>query len=687
MVKRINPFDIPKFVTPLFIPPVFKPTVIKDDKGKVKSHDYKVSAEVFFQQVLPAPYPKTILLGYKGLIEDPKKYHRCQAHDDDKHASCDYTLKHHMRHEKHHKDDHCDPQYDDAHRDSHHDEEHDEGAWYYDTNHDNYHEPQTLHAPSHNHDHKDNCIFFQSSPGPSFEAIRGIPVNVQWINNITVPHPFPVDPTLHWANPNNIKQPVPPFKPFPPGYPKAQSPVPIVTHLHGGEVRPDFDGNPEAWFTSKEKKVGQAFVTTKYNYFNGQQPTTLWYHDHTLGITRLNVALGLAGFYLLRDPKNKIEPLLPCGEFEVPLVIQDRIFNEDGSYFFPADGVNPDVHPYWMPDFIGDAIIVNGNTWPNLDVKRKQYRFRILDGSNSRFYRLRLQDKFGHNIPFTQIGTDGGFLPEPVKLTEVLIGPAERIDILVDFSQFEPGTQLTLTNDAPAPFPNGPLPDPQTTGNIMQFTVVDSIPKKPKALPPKLNKIPKLTPNVPDRILTLNIVRDAATNNPLELLLNGQKWEDDTTELPIIGSTEEWQIVNLTAAVHPIHIHLIDHLLVNRQEVDVDRYNEVWMKMNGMPPIGQKPKPLAVEPFLLGAPIEPEPNERGWKDTIQVNPGQVTRIRLRFTPQEVDPALAKPGVNLFPFDPTVFPGYVWHCHILDHEDNDMMRPLKVLRKLPLKWHY
>ncbi|SFS88744.1 multicopper oxidase family protein [Marininema halotolerans] len=520
---------------------------------------------------------------------------------------------------------------------------------------------------------------FRSSPGPTFEATRGIPVRVQWINNLTKKHLFAVDPTLHWANPNQFPPPKPPFKPFPFGYARAQFPVPSVIHLHGGETRSDFDGNPEAWFTHMEKKKGAAFSTSLYTYLNRQQPTTLWYHDHTLGITRLNTAAGLSGFYLIRDPKNKIEPLLPQGNFEVPLVIQDRSFNTDASLFFPSLGVNPDVHPYWVQDFIGDTIMVNGRVWPKLNVKRRQYRFRILNGSNSRFYNLKLQHTGSNKAyPFIQIGTDGGFLRSPVKLKELLLAPAERADILIDFSPFDAGTKLIVTNDAIAPFPGGDPPDPDTTGKIMQFSIQGAPSIKPIRLPSKLNNIPKLVPNVPPKTFVLNVIQ--GDKGPLQLLLNGQPFRNPISEFPIIGSTVEWIFANTTAATHPLHIHLIQFQIVSRQRFNSMPYLKAWTKLNGTPPFDRQPKPLPVNSFLLGKPRKPDLNEQGWKDTIRVNPNEVTRFRLRFTPQDVNPNDAKPGVNLFSFNPLFGPGYVWHCHLLDHEDNDMMRPFQVRKK-------
>lgn len=516
---------------------------------------------------------------------------------------------------------------------------------------------------------------FQNAPGATFEAVRGIPINVQWINNLKGPSLLPVDPTLHWADPNDLGMVEPDMvPPFPPGLPKAQMPVPIVPHLHGGENHSIFDGHPDAWFTAGEEKKGPEFVTSIYHYPNMQEPTTLWYHDHALGITRLNVLMGLAGFYILRDPKNPLDHCgdnLPNRNHEIPIVIQDRSFNTDGSFDFPSEGINPEVHPYWQPEFFGNTIVVNGKTWPNLNVERCEYRLRLLNGSNARFYELR----FSNNMCFTQIGSDGGYLSKPVTLTSLLLAPAERADLLVDFSSLQPNTKLILENHANAPFPNGESPDSGTTGSIMQFTVLCSCPVKPTILPKKLNTIPTLIPNVPNRTLTLFEVM--GKNGPLEVLLDGQKWSAGISELPLVGSTEKWKIVNLTGDTHPIHLHLVQFLISSRQAFRNDDYMQKWIDINGEPPLDHY-KVLPVYPYLKDEPIPPDPNESGWKDTIRANPGEVTTILIRFAPQDANPCLAKPGVNLFPFNPSSGPGYVWHCHILDHEDNEMMRPFKII---------
>lgn len=519
---------------------------------------------------------------------------------------------------------------------------------------------------------------YQSTPGPTFEAVRNIPINVKWVNGLTGPDLLAVDPTIHWANPNQMPMPMPPFLPFPPGYPQAQYPVPIVTHLHGGETEPASDGYPESWFTAGEAITGPEYIKSLYHYVNMQEPTTLWYHDHALGLTRLNVYMGLAGFYIIRDLNNPLDgrcSMLPHGKYEIPLAIQDRSFYDDGSLLFPSNGVNPDIHPYWRTSFLGNTIMVNGKVWPNLDVEPREYRFRILNGSNSRFYNL----SFSNQMPFLQIGTDGGYLQKPVQLASLLISPGERADILVDFSMQLPGTQLILTNTANAPYPDGDLPDPQTTGQVMQFTVLDRPVVPPARLPKELNFFYPL--KYPNKVRTLTLFEVAGPNGPIELLLDGQSWNAPVSELPLVGSTEDWQIVNLSTGSHPIHLHLIQFRLISRQDFLSTQYTDDWLAQNGQPPFKHPTKVLPVAPYLLDGPVPPPAHENGWKDTIQANPGQVTTIRARFAPQNVNDSM--PGVNLFPFNPAGKPGYVWHCHILDHEDNEMMRPYKVIN--PSEW--
>jgi spore coat protein A len=606
-----------------------------------------------------------------------------------------------------------------------------------------------------------------SYPGSTLEQHRGLSSFVRYVNRIVGPFStgrprspgapilqkyLTVDQTLHWADPNHLmcmfrmvtcspQSSDPCCKPYGyptwPGFPVSYgslpdegAPQPGVVHLHGGEVPSEFDGHPEAWFTPDGEK-GPAYASlfpvhdgqAVYWYPNSQEAATLWYHDHTLGETRLNVFAGLAGFYLLRDDRDtgrEDNPIhLPAGPRERELVIQDRSFDTEGQWFFPDQGVNPDVHPFWIPEFFGDVIVVNGKSWPFMQVEQRRYRLRLLNGSNARFYRMTVSD--GH--PFWQIGTDGGFLDAPVRVETLLLAPGERADVIVDFAGASPGTQITLLNDAPAPFPDGTPVDQATTAQIMAFRVVAATeadatcdpslpPADPAACHLRADPIVRLAGADERRQLVLREVM-SAIDEPLEVLLNNTKWggiKESTlmsptpepvsdsvrvndyyvTERPQVGATEVWEVANLTMDAHPIHLHLIQFQIVNRQAFDSDTY---LMQLDATVPPGDGP-PLpynrrnedgaiggnfAFSRYLTpgSSPVPPEPNEVGWKDTVVMPPGAVTRIIARWAPQ--DAKASKPGKNLFSFNPMSGPGYVWHCHILDHEDNEMMRPYVVER--------
>jgi spore coat protein A, manganese oxidase len=525
-------------------------------------------------------------------------------------------------------------------------------------------------------------------PGPTFEAVRNQRIFVHYSNELEGSLIFPNDPTIMGANVNNAPIPQPPFKPFPPGYGKFQTPIPTVVHLHGGVTPSASDGFPESWFTQDEEKKGPTFTSSTFEYFNAQLATTLWYHDHTLGMTRLLVAAGLEGTYLLRDNNDPIAPLLPSGKFEMPLMLTDRAFNTDGSIHFTAVGDNPDIHPYWDPEYFGDTIMVNGKVWPNMKVERRQYRFRIVDGSNARFYNLKLSN----GMSFIQIGADGSYLPAPATLTEALIAPAERADILIDFSNVPAGTKIILQNTANAPYPGGDPIDPGTTGTVMQFQVLNTPAVHPHPLPATLITIPTLieTEGIGNpKLFTLN-EQESDTGNPVAVLLDGQHFDADITEIPRVATTEAWYLQNLSEDAHPIHLHLVEFQLEDRQDIDTVRFKAYWESLNGStlplnhPTIRANVETPVFDPatgtthdFLTGPSEPPSPRESGWKDTFVAPPHQVTRVRVRFAPQYSKEANLVPGVNPFPFDPTAGPGYVWHCHILDHEDNDMMRPMKM----------
>jgi spore coat protein A, manganese oxidase len=518
--------------------------------------------------------------------------------------------------------------------------------------------------------------FVRTAPGPKFEQTKDVPALIRWRNRLLGEHPLPVDPTLDWANPNNFPRPNPPFTPFPPGYPQAQQPIAQTTHTHGIEVKPEFDGTPDTWFTATGA-VGPEFVSRDYLQPSSNQSSAFWYHDHAFGVTRLGMYLGLAGFSILRDPANPLDAPsspLPSGEFEVPLIVQDRSFRTDGSLFYPNVGDNPDVNPYWVLMFDGDTNIVNGKVWPNMDVKRRTYRFRVLNAANQRFY----QFSFSNGMPFKVIGSDGGYLRTARTVTSVLLGVTERTDILVDFSQLPVGTKVILRNTAQKSPPIGEFPDPNLDGTVMQFTVVDSPAVAPPVLPATLNTIATLTPNRPKRILIQNTQNDEA-GRILRAMLDGRLFHDGTTELPLIGATEDWEFVNTTPLDHNKHVHLVEFLLVDRRPIDAARYLADWLAANGDPPFDHPAIKLPVEPYITGPATGPAPEESGWKDTIRTPAGMATRIRIRWNPQQLPSGAGAPGVNLFPFDPTYGIGYVWHCHLLEHEDNEMMRQMTVVK--------
>ena len=312
-----------------------------------------------------------------------------------------------------------------------------------------------------------------------------------------------------------------------------------------------------------------------------------------------------------------------------------------------------------------------------MNVTADWYRLRLLDGSNARFYTIMLVNQTsGESYPFYQIGTDGGYLAAPVLLQSLTFAPGERADILVDFSSFPVGTKLIFNNSAAAPFPMGDPAtlDPATTGIIMQFTVTgESASEEPFTLPASLSPIvspPNLADNGLSRTLTLKEIE--GTNGPIEVLLNAQKWGADVSELPALGTTEDWYFVDLTPDTHPMHLHLVQFQLISRQDMNTTAYETDWLALNGNQPIpfpsNYTVKQLPVTNYLMGSPTGPDPNEMGWKDTIKTQPGQVTRIRVRFAPIDG---------QTYPFPASVGPGYVWHCHIIDHEDNEMMRPYMV----------
>lgn len=656
-------------------------------------------------------------------------------------------------------------------------------------------------------------------PAFTVETTANTPVDVRWLNELVAidpltSKPYPpgdpnrnylthlfapaVDQTLHWANPpaagcvDPMNHSV--IDPVNPNHTDCRTlnttlyagPVPIVTHVHGAHVEAHSDGYPEAWwlpaatntpagYSTKGTHFGDASGTNPgnlgyadYAYRNDQPATTLWYHDHSLGVTRLNVYAGPAGFWLVRggvngdaNVENSLTSALNDGILpgpapvagddpnftaatrnkirEIPVVIQDRSFNADGSLFYPAsrtffDGFagpyipNSDISPIWNPEAFFNTMVVNGSTWPTYDVAPDRYRFRLLNGTNSRALNLAIfqgisqgagtkqKDAFKtvRELPFYQIGGDQGFLPSvvmvstgfatslpgdgtipaPVALAApaqaLLLGPAERADVIVDFSGLPDGTIVRMFNTAPdAPFggfPDVPA-DPSTTGQVMQFVVrtallnaagsTDGTTTLPQnlQLPAEaplgttydntrqvsLNEMMsdqtcvQVTPSGRIRVLfttrpndptfmTRCMIKHGVPMGPREALLGTFStagatgvstplmWHNAITETPALNSMESWEIFNLTVDAHPIHLHLVKFQVIDRQPLD----------------------PLTMLPTGVSTPRAP--TEAGYKDTVVSLPGQVTRIKAIFDIAGL---------------------YVWHCHILEHEDNEMMRPYRV----------
>jgi FtsP/CotA-like multicopper oxidase with cupredoxin domain len=645
--------DIPKFAAPLLVPPVMpRAGVIVGEDGAEIDY-YEVSVRQFEQQVLPEGLPATTVWGYGPVsAEDP------------------------------------------------------------------------------------SALLIHNAPSLTIEATVGRPVRVRWINELVdergdyLEHLLPVDPTLHWANPAGGtpgRDSTPSFDTTPGPY---SGPVPMVVHVHGAVgVGDESDGYPEAWYLPAARNIPPEYATegTWYEFFrrkaaarfgvewgpgfavqhypNAERAATNWYHDHTLGLTRLNVYAGPAGFYLVRggpsdqvlDDRDGSPAVLPgpapaFGDafppqqtyFEVPLAIQDRSFHPDGSLAYPLsreafDGIvgpylpkttgdgHGGISPIWNPEFFGDTIIVNGATWPYLEVEQRRYRFRVLNGCQSRALIL----DFG-GIPAVevcQIGNEGGFLPRAVDLSanhlgRVPLGPAERADLVVDFARVPVGEHLLQNIGPDEPFGGGTAgedfepADPSTTGQILQFRVSPATAIDPTT-PSRYLRLPAIEP-LPDPTRTRGVAlvevmgkgRDAAgeeVEGPSEAELGtvvaGElrplSWDHPVTEDPAVGDTEVWEIYNTTEDAHPIHIHEVKFEVLGREGIALPEGEDE-----------EDGRHLAPDGRATG----PEPWETGRKDTVLAYPGQITRVKATFTDAG---------------------RYVWHCHILEHEDNEMMRPYRI----------
>jgi spore coat protein A len=643
----LDPHTVPKFQTPLLIPPVMPKAGTVKRRGGKNADYYEISVKQFAQQILPAGLPATTIWGYGAVSGAGSK------------------------------------------------------------------RPLLLH----------------NAPSLTIEARWNRPVRIKWINDLVdakdqfLPHLLPVDPTLHWANPPGGatgRDHRPTFGSTPGPY---TGPVPIVTHLHGADgVGDESDGYAEAWYLPDAADIPAGYATegTWYDFFaakatskfgvswgpgfatfqypNDQRAATLWYHDHTLGMTRVNVYAGPAGFYLIRGgpagddqvldrrtgrpavlpgPAPKAGDKFPSNKtyYEIPIAIQDRSFNTDGSLFYPDtraffDGIegpyipDTDVSPIWNPEFFGNMIMVNGNTWPFVIVEQRRYRFRLLNGCQSRFLILDFGDIPG--VQVWAIGNEGGFLAAPVNLTathdnRLLIGLAERADLIVDFTDVPVGNHVLGNVGPDEPFGGGEPPDdfdtadPDSTGQVLQFRVMPPVAADPTT-PPQFLELPPIaalpTATVTRPLALLEEMSAHFADAPTEALLGtvagnpnvaggrwtARPWSDPVTENPAVGATEVWELYNATGDAHPIHIHERTFAVLDRQDIVVDEED------------------LTVRVAEGSAPLPPESWESGFKDTVIAYPGQVTRVKATFD---------NPGQ------------FVWHCHILEHEDNEMMRPYRI----------
>ena len=575
--------------------------------------------------------------------------------------------------------------------------------------------------------------------GPIIVAQKGVPVRIKMTNNLPPTHIIPVDTTIPGAEPGQAENRIAVhlhggFTPW------LSDGGPFTWFTPNGQTGPSFLNN----VFDLSALPGQA----NYFYPNQQSARLMWYHDHAMGNTRINAYAGLASAYVLRDYALETAaglPVVELGGHEIPLVIQDKIFVPanialtDPTWRWGAPGDLWYAHVYdhnrWklggngggaannlalpdpscIPEFFGDTMLMNGVVYPTVTVEPRRYRFRILNACQAKFCNLQLfqrdasvdgitlNNKGAVTNPagpaITQIGTEGGFLPAPVVLNNpplpfnpaamtgnLLLAPAERADVLIDFSAYAPGTKFILYTDAPAPFPMGTaLNDyypgaPQNpvvtapgfgpdTRQLLQIVVgpATSPPDGPLNLavlrpdPNLLAPIGVITPppGVPVRDVTLNedfdpygrLIQRLGTNLPLYPKTLGRNYMDPATETPKAGSIEVWRVFNLTGDTHPIHFHLVNVQVLSRQPFQASSYG-----------------PL---PNFQGPARGPEPNELGWKETVRMNPGECTTVLMKFdlptTPFVVPPSPRTGGQE-----------YVWHCHILEHEEHDMMRPLVVV---------
>ncbi|XP_044494609.1 multicopper oxidase LPR1-like [Mangifera indica] len=480
-------------------------------------------------------------------------------------------------------------------------------------------------------------------PGPTIEAIHGIDTYVTWENHLPSEHILPWDPTIPTAIPHSKKG------------------VPTVVHLHGGIDEPASDGHANAWFTAGFAEKGPTWTNQTYRYRNMQQPGNLWYHDHAVGLTRVNLLAGLIGAYIIRDQLVEAPLGLPNGdEFDRTLFVFDRSFRRDGTIYMNATGNNPSIHPQWRPEYFADVIVVNGKAWPSMTVRRRKYRFRIINACNARFFRF----FFTNGLGFIHVASDSAYLRKPVATNETILAPAEIADVIVDFSQSKSDFAI-LVNDAPYPYPSG-NPVNEFNGKVMKFVIKKTREIDTWHVPSKLINYP--SPNLSSASQTRYIAMYEYTSDngqPTHLLINGKSFDQPATETPKAGTSEVWNVINLTGDNHPLHIHIGLFAVIDQTElVNLTVFKTCMTNLNDAIKCN-------ISMYARGNKVVVPTHEQGWKNVYKIMPGYVTKIVVRFSYIHSNAP--------YPFDATAEPGYVYHCHILDHEDNTMIRPLKFIK--------
>jgi spore coat protein A, manganese oxidase len=493
--------------------------------------------------------------------------------------------------------------------------------------------------------------------GPVIEVQRGEVTTTEFVNNLGR-HILAdyVDLSLHGVSPDDIDRP------------------PLVVHLHGAPNTPVNDGYPTARI-----RPGQSIP---YTFNNDLEAATLWYHDHSMGITRLDLYAGLAAPYWVRDEFDTGEddnPLgLPAGEYELPLVLADKIFTRDGRLRYDGIRTNMLQH-HWTPGLSGDVMVVNGKAWPNMMVDRGVYRIRLTSATSVNDLRI----AFSNNMPFWVIGSDGGLLDKPVKVAALDVASAERYDLLVDFTHFEEGDAVEMWNITQIGW-IAQMGGFAWVRDVMRFTATGKagrytqIPRSLRGERKQPKRLPALmTPTEPPVTHTLNTNLNRAGEWIARLNMNIDNLEFDCPEVDIAyqGSVQQWNLVNADVMLHThaIHVHLAQFRVLGRQNFDRRRYAH---ELDSPGHISDRKWAPPAEDYVSGPLEEPAPYERGWKDTVRCPPGQITRVLIRWP--TVEELGFDPDAPFSAPDGTPRQGYVWHCHMLDHEDNEMMRRIRIV---------